>query len=124
MELFHIARRLDKSVLIWIEYGPNMYQPITNDVELRFACQMLEGEIESSMSQEDQEQHKRDLSDYAHTKEYEYMHRTRTRTSGKKRCSKITKNVVYEVTETENCDESVMDTDTLCELSLNDDCNK
>ena len=116
MELFHKMRRLDRSIPIWIEYGPNMYQPITNDTELRFACQMVEGDIESNMPSEDREQHQRDLADYSHTKDFDFMRRSQKRSSGKKQSAKKISTFTEDpAKEIENCEmSSVVDEDTLC----------
>lgn len=72
-ELFRTIRLLNKSTPVWLEYGPNLYQPINTDHELRFACQLVEGDIESYMSSEDQEEHRRTILDQVHTREYENM---------------------------------------------------
>jgi hypothetical protein len=66
-ELFKMTRDQSKDSSIWFEYGPNLYQPINNDHELRFVCQIIEGDIDSFMSEEDREQNRRDLEDAAHT---------------------------------------------------------
>jgi hypothetical protein len=66
-ELFKMTRDQSKNSSIWFEYGPNLYQPINNDHELRFVCQIIEGDIDSFMSDEDREQNRLDLEDAAHT---------------------------------------------------------
>lgn len=101
-----MIRRFDKAVPIWLEYGPNLYQPINNDCELKFACHLIEGDIESTMSDADREQHQRDLADYAHTKEYESTRRSRTRfhANYKKPTSKLHNMEVDQTNETEKCD--------------------
>ena len=83
-EIFRYAREPSRHTQIWLEYGPNLYQPIYNDNELRFACHLLQGEVESNISDPDHEQYKRDLADQQHTADYEAqvarMHRnTKTR---------------------------------------------
>lgn len=79
-EIFRYAREPSRYTQIWLEYGPNLYQPIYNDNELRFVCNLLQGEVESSLDEKDHEQYKRDLADQQHTADYEAqvarMHRT------------------------------------------------
>jgi hypothetical protein len=70
-ELFQLARKINRSIPIYFEYGPNLYQPINNDTELRFVCLLLEGNIESYMSSDDIELHRLDMLDIAHTTEFE-----------------------------------------------------
>jgi hypothetical protein len=70
-ELFKITREKSRNSTIWFEYGPNLYQPINTDQELRFCCHMLEGDIDSCMSEEDREQNRRDLADTVHTNSFE-----------------------------------------------------
>jgi hypothetical protein len=76
-ELFKLTRDQSRNSTVWLEYGPNLYQPIKNDYELRFACQMMEGEIDSYMPQEDREQNSRDVADAIHTHSYEMSIRVR-----------------------------------------------
>jgi hypothetical protein len=76
-ELYRMTRELPKSIPTWLEYGPNMYQRINNDCELRFACSMVQGDIESNLPVEDYEQHKLDQQDYIHTNECENSFRPR-----------------------------------------------
>lgn len=83
-EIFRYAREPSRNALLWLEYGPNLYQPIYNDNELRFVCNLLQGVVESNIGDEDHEQYKRDLADQQHTADYEAqvarMHRkTKTR---------------------------------------------
>jgi hypothetical protein len=82
-ELFKRMRDLNKSIPIWFEYGPNLYQAINNDTELRFACQIIERDIESYMSVEDQEENRRMIIDQAHTKECEMREARRQRKENK-----------------------------------------
>jgi hypothetical protein len=70
-ELFRITREQSRNSTTWFEYGPNLYQPINTDQELRFVCNIIEGDIDSFMSDEDREQNRRDLSETAHTHQYE-----------------------------------------------------
>ena len=72
-ELFKIARESNRNTPLYLEYGPNLYQPIINDNELRFVCQLLEGDIASYMSPEDCEANRLCVLDSAHTSEYERL---------------------------------------------------
>lgn len=76
-ELFTMTREQGRNSSIWFEYGPNLYQPIYTDQELRFVCHVMEGEIDSYMSEEDRDQNKRDLEDTAHTHSFEMSIRPR-----------------------------------------------
>ena len=76
-ELFKLTRDQSRNSTVWLEYGPNLYQPIKTDHELRFTCQMMEGEIDSYMPQEDREQNNRDVADAIHTHNYEMSIRVR-----------------------------------------------
>jgi hypothetical protein len=89
-ELFRMSREPNKQTLLWLEYGPNLYQEIKNDTELKFACAMMEGDIESNQSEEDREQHKRDVRDAHETQEFEFSlksRRTRVKNIEPKLCS-------------------------------------
>lgn len=76
-ELFKMAREQGRNSPIYFEYGPNLYQPINSDTELRFVCHVLEGDIDSFQSEHDREQNRRDLSDAQHTHSYEASIRAR-----------------------------------------------
>jgi hypothetical protein len=78
-ELFKKIRDLHKSIPIWFEFGPNLYQSINTDSDLRFACQIVERDIESYMSSEDQEENRRMIIDQAHTKDCEIREARRQR---------------------------------------------
>jgi hypothetical protein len=89
-EMFNdIRNNLHKSVPIWLEYGPNLYQPINSDTELRFACQMVERDIESHMPIEDQEENRRMVLDQAHTKECEQALRKGKSSRKEKGCAAV-----------------------------------
>ncbi|KAJ1478114.1 hypothetical protein T484DRAFT_1749755 [Baffinella frigidus] len=119
-ELFRLVRTSNKSIPIWFEYGPNLYQHINNDCELRFACQMVQGDIESNLPIEDYEQHKLDLLDYAHTTECENFFRTRKSRAArtkllpcKKRYSDIQNDAItHKHRHTEHDGETMVDSDT------------
>jgi hypothetical protein len=87
-ELFRMTREQSRNSSVWFEYGPNLYEPIQNDIELRFVCHMIEGDIDSFQSDQDREQNKRDLADLAHTNSYEASMRGRKLFTGSKQKSK------------------------------------
>ena len=66
-ELFKISREQGKNTLLWLEYGPNLYQVIMTDSELRFACCLVEGDIDSTFTDEDRKLHIDQVADMAHT---------------------------------------------------------
>jgi hypothetical protein len=70
-ELFRMTREQGRNTTIWFEYGPNLYQQVNSDAELRFVCHILEGDIDSFQSDSDREQNKRDVADALHTQSYE-----------------------------------------------------
>jgi hypothetical protein len=70
-ELFRMTREQGRNTTIWFEYGPNLYQQVNSDAELRFVCHILEGDIDSFQSDNDREQNKRDVADALHTQSYE-----------------------------------------------------
>jgi hypothetical protein len=119
LELFHKMRRLDKSVPIWLEFGDNQYQPIFSDSDLKFACQMIEGDIESNLPEEDYEQHQRDLADYAHTKRYHAERKRGVRVNDRTKSiePKTPSGILQDASKnTETCDASnVFDDDILCD---------
>jgi hypothetical protein len=91
-ELFKIAREPNKQTPLWLEYGPNLYQEIKSDTELRFACALMEGDIDSNQTDEDREQHKRDVRDAADTVSLEIAmkcRKPRVKNTEPKICSKL-----------------------------------
>jgi len=70
-ELFRLAREPNKHTQLWFEYGPNLFKSIDTDHELRFVCHLIEGDIDSNMSEADREQHDRDVRDSTHTDRFE-----------------------------------------------------
>ena len=52
-ELFHIVRTQHRGSQISLEHGPNLYQILCCDIELRLACSMAEANIASHQSDED-----------------------------------------------------------------------
>jgi hypothetical protein len=95
IELFKLARDAARNnTPLWLEHEANVYQPIHTDAELRFACSMLEGDIEANQPDADREQNARDVADYAHTVDFEasLKRKSRDRPNGsvkKKLCSKL-----------------------------------
>ena len=87
-ELFRISRDQYKGVQLWLEHGPNLYQHIMCDVELRFACSMSEAYISSHQSDEDIEEHKRCQADAAHTDRFDSRMRRKARSSRDNNTSK------------------------------------
>jgi hypothetical protein len=80
---YELFKKFNKSLPVWLEYGPNLYQPVNNETELRFACQMVERDIDSFMSTEDRDEHRLMIADQAHTKEYENSIRPRGKRKNK-----------------------------------------
>ena len=66
-ELFKIAREQGKYQTLCIEYGPNLFQPIYSDTELRFVCSLLEGEIEANFTDDERQMNADIVADTAHT---------------------------------------------------------
>lgn len=56
---------------ISIEYGPNLFEWVETELELKFVCKLIAGDHASYISYEDHEQHARDMEDSAHTEAYE-----------------------------------------------------
>ena len=70
-ELFKIAREQGKHLNLYVEFGPNLYQPIHSDTELRFVCCLLEGEIEANFTDEERQMNEEQVADTAHTDAYD-----------------------------------------------------
>jgi hypothetical protein len=66
-EIFRITRDKHKSAQLSLEYEDNLYQPIGCDVELRFACAMVEQYCASFQSEEDIQEFRNGLAETAHT---------------------------------------------------------
>jgi hypothetical protein len=78
---------------------------------------MVEGDIESNLSEADYEQHQRDLADYAHTKRY-HTERKRGARLYETRSGETPTGIIGDETtkETDNCDaSSVIHEDILCD---------
>jgi hypothetical protein len=88
-ELFKMTREQSRNSSVWFEYGPNLYQPINSDSDLRFVCNVLEGDINSYMSCEDREQNKRDVADAVHTQSFEHSIRGRRTSFGSKKLNSM-----------------------------------
>jgi hypothetical protein len=104
-ELFKMTREQGKNSSIWFEYGPNLYQPINNDYELRFVCQIIEGDIDSYMPDEDREHNKRDLEDIAHTHAFDARVRKQRGTHSRNKRTSVSDTPQYttEPTTTVQC---------------------
>ena len=70
-ELFDFVVRSYNGSALTLEYGPNLYELIENEHELRFACKLLAHEHASYISDEDYEEHLRCIADSNHTDKYE-----------------------------------------------------
>ena len=66
-EIFRISRDKHKGSQLSLEYETNFYQPIGCDIELRFACALVEQYCASFQSEEDLREHRAGLADAAHT---------------------------------------------------------
>jgi hypothetical protein len=66
-ELFRMSRDCAKGVSLFLEYENGIYAPLSCDVELRFACSLVEGFIRSHQSDEDIDAWRDMLADAAHT---------------------------------------------------------
>ena len=80
-ELFRISRETHKGKQTFIEYGPNLYQTISCDTELKLACSMVEGYVASHQSDEDFIEHRRCQIDTAHTTQFEARMKRKPRTN-------------------------------------------
>ena len=80
-ELFRISRETQKGAPTFLEYGPNLYQTISCDTELKLACSMAERYIASHQSEEDFLEHQRGQVDAMHTTQYEAKMRRKTPTN-------------------------------------------
>ena len=78
-ELFHIARVQHKGAQLSLEYGPNLYQPLSCDVELRFACCMVEAYVSSHQPDEDREADRLQRIEMLHTASFEAKMRRKSR---------------------------------------------
>jgi hypothetical protein len=75
-ELFKIAREQGRYQNLCMEFGPNLYQPIHSDNDLRFVCCLLEGEIEANFTDDERWMNADMVADTAHTDACEHgMHR-------------------------------------------------
>jgi len=80
-ELFKIAREQGKHTNVYVEFGPNLYQPIHSDIELRFVCSLLEGEIEANFSDDERKLNTAQNDDTDHT---DYCNQSILRSARKK----------------------------------------
>ena len=81
-ELFDILREKHKNAPLCMEFGPNLYQPIMCDVELRLVCSIVEKYISSHQSDEDFTEHKLQQIDTTHTIQCEARMRRKPRPRG------------------------------------------
>ena len=106
-ELFRISRETQKGKQTFLEYGPNLYQPIVCDTELKLACSMVEGHITSHQSDEDLIEHRRCQMDALHTTQFEAKMKRKARTNfdeQKKKASSVIESVsTEEIQETPSC---------------------
>jgi len=76
-----MSRETQKSAQTFLEYGPNLYQTISCDTELKLACSMVEGYVASHQSDEDFAEHRRCQLDSIHTTQFETKMRRKNRTN-------------------------------------------
>jgi hypothetical protein len=70
-ELFNFVMHSYSGSALTLEYGPNLYELIENEHELRFACKLLAHDHASYISDDDYEEHLRCIADSNHTDKYE-----------------------------------------------------
>ncbi|KAJ1471163.1 hypothetical protein T484DRAFT_1753477 [Baffinella frigidus] len=70
-ELFENVIDAQQRGAISFEYGPDLFEWVETEGELKFVCKLVSADHASYISDADQEQHIRDMEDSAHTELYE-----------------------------------------------------
>jgi hypothetical protein len=70
-ELFDTVVKTYRSHIVSIEYGPNLYERVEDEHQLRFVCKLVARDHASYIPEQDYIQHIQDTEESAHTDIYE-----------------------------------------------------